>query len=332
VASAETQLSLEDIKNVAAPHTRSSPRKRGPRPSATSCATAIAASVALTLLQTQRAGAETPVECGYCPAIVSQARTDAERRAEPAMCYALVGALGELEAYRSAFDKRPLYINLFPVIYWTITDIEFRRISEGAFAHPFEKLTELVDFFDAFEVNRLRWDTTGAAEPHWQAHYLLARDADRDFGAIGQGAASDTPSAVDAVLSSAIAAHIKFDLPRAIRASFAQRLDPSLTEADLHDDYLKTDATFAAAAGPSAAELFAAVTAKSTWNKRLLDTVGADWMADLIASKTDAVLAMRRQAWAAAVGDAPLPTGDAPQPSGDHARLEAEGRAACAVS
>ncbi len=296
------------------------------------CGAAALGAVALSGAGGAHAAVPAEPACAACPAIVAQARTDAERPAASALCERLVGGLVELGRYRAAFDERPRYIDLFPTIYWNITEATVRDAAAGRFAHPIAAVADMAAFLDAYEVNRARWDADGTAEPHWAAHYRLAADADRDFAAIGQGAASETPDAVEAVLGSAIRAHVAYDLPRALRATFQARLDPSLSEADLHTDFLRIDTSIEAAQQPSEVEISAAIAAASTWDKRLMAWAGADWMRALIIRETHSVLEMRRDAWRAAFADASLPTGDAPQPRGDAARLEAEGRAACAAA
>jgi hypothetical protein len=271
-----------------------------------------------------------PAECAFCPTVAAQAGGGAAGQLGDQLCFALVGALGELDVHRQAFHRRPRYIDLFPTVYWNVTEIDFARLAHGEFAHPVDKLEELVVFFDAYKANRLSWETTGKAEPHWLKHYKLAAQADQDFGAIGQGSAFDTPDAVQHALGSAVSAHVDYDLPRAIRAAFEVRQDRSLTFADLAGDYARTDATIDASAATTA-EIFAAIKATSTWKPELLYPASNHWLAQMVEDNNATVIRIRRRAWAVAAGPGPLPTRDAAQPVGDHAALEREGREACAA-
>jgi hypothetical protein len=287
------------------------------------------ACAAATLAAATSAEAERDPACAACPAIIAEARAGAERAAAPGLCARLVGELVELGRYRAAFDAKPRYIDVFPAIYWQITEATVSDAGAGRFAHPIAVVQDVTAFLDAYETNRARWDAAGAAEAHWATHFRLAADADRQFGAIGQGAASETPDAVAAVLDAAIRAHVAFDLPRALRASFRSRFDPTLTEPELKTDFARIDASIEAAQAPSAAEIYAAVAKTSSWDQRLLAGPGTEWMGSMVAGEAHSVLTMRAAAWRAAFADAPLPTGDTPQPAVDASTLEAEGRAAC---
>lgn len=287
------------------------------------------AALALAMAPRARADAPTPAaQCGYCPAIVAQVAGDADRAAARLRCDALIGQQRELGATRDAFLARPRYVDLFPTIYWRVTEIDFQRLAAGDFAHPIETMDEVLAFYDAYRFNRLAWETGGTPEPHWARAYALAAEADEDFGAIGQGSVSDTPDAVRAVLLAAMSAHIDDDLPRVIRGTFAPRPGRVSDPDRLWPDYLATDATINAAMA-DAAEIYRAIQATSTWRKALLGDENLALMRDALADTNRQVLAMRHRAWSVAVAGGPLPTGDAPQPPGNLEALALKGRQAC---
>ena len=60
-----------------------------------------------------------------------------------------LGALGELDRYRTAYDQKPDYLNLFPMVYWHTTSLELRCAIGGGFDHPLQKLRQLLVFYDA---------------------------------------------------------------------------------------------------------------------------------------------------------------------------------------
>jgi hypothetical protein len=174
------------------------------------------------------------------------------------------------------------------------------------------------------------FDEGRPVESHWKRHYDLAAEAEADFGAIGEGSAFDTPDAVSGVLSSAIEAHVDFDLARAIRASRERRFHPALTDADLAADFAKVDAQ--QASDLAGREIFEVVRATSKWNRRLLSKTAFRWMNRMVKSNTDGVVEGRMKAWKIAVEGGPLPTGELPQPDWDHAALLARGQRTCQPS
>jgi hypothetical protein len=266
--------------------------------------------------------------CGLCPAIVAQVAGEADQALALTDCLALVGQQAELGGLRAAFLARPRYSDLFPTIYWHVTDIDFRRLAAGDFALPIETMDEVLAFYDAYQVNRLAWETGGAMEPHWARAYRLAEAADEDFGAIGQGSVMDTPEAVRTVLLAAMSAHIDYDLPRVIRGTFQPRPGRVWEPDQLQADFFATDATINASMA-SAGEIFAAIQATSTWRKSLLGDANLDLMRDVLAETNQQVLDMRHRAWEVARAPGPLPTGAAPQPPSGRNRLAALGRSLC---
>lgn len=269
-----------------------------------------------------------PDDCGYCPAIVAQLGDGQARSAGLAACEALVGQQVELGAYRSAFLIRPRYVDLFPTIYWHVTEIDFRRLAAGDFRHPLETMDEVLAFYDAYKVNRIAWETGGRPEPHWSKAYGLAQEADADFGAIGQGSVVDTPQAVRDVLAAAMTAHIAYDLPRAVRETFKPTPGRVSEPAELKDDFFATDQTINASMA-SAGEIYHAIQTTSTWRKDLLGDSNLAVMANGFAEANALVLNLRHRAWDVAVAGGELPTGAAAQPRTDRDQLRAKGRGVC---
>lgn len=290
------------------------------------------AAIALALGGEVRAQPATPApECGLCPAIVAQVSGEVDQAIALIDCQALIGQQVELGVLRAAFLARPRYSDLFPTIYWHVTEVDFRRLAAGDFAHPIETMDEVLAFYDAYRVNRIAWETGGTMEPHWARAYALAEEADADFGAIGQGSVSDTPDAVRSVLLAAMSAHIDDDLPRVIRGTFQPRPGRVSDPRALRADFFATDATINAAMD-SAGEIYRAIQNTSTWRKSLLGDDNIALMRDALAETNALVLTMRHKAWEVAVAGGPLPTGEAPQPPSAREDLAAKGRAACPVT
>lgn len=289
------------------------------------------AGLLLALVLGRAAFAQAPApapECGLCPAIVAQVEGEADKALALVDCQALIGQQVELGALRANFLARPRYSDLFPTVYWHVTEIDFRRLAQGDFAHPIETMDEVLAFYDAYRVNRLAWETGGAMEPHWARAYALAAEADADFGAIGQGSVSDTPDAVRTVLLAAMTAHIEYDLPRVVRGTFQPRPGRVSDPAALKADFFATDATIDASMA-SAGEIYRAIQTTSTWRRSLLADDNLGLMRDALAEANGVVIDLRHRAWDVAVGPGALPTGTAPQPPSDRERLAAKGRAAC---
>jgi hypothetical protein len=255
--------------------------------------------------------------CGIVPTLAP-----ADRKEALALCHMMVGARGELDRYRAAYDRQPDYLNLFPMVYWHTTSVELQRLAVGGFQHPLPKLRQLLIFYDAYRANRDQWEATGTAEPHWQRHFRAARSADLTYTRIAQ--VVPAAAAIKQVLMSGFSAHIDYDLPRALRDSFGRCA--GATPAQLQQDYFDTAPTLLAASTSATSQLM-----------RGIRKVGGPLVTRLASVLAPAavqqfhaeVMRMRNNAWRLAASDRALPTGGTPSPSTDHVRLEELGLSTC---
>jgi hypothetical protein len=278
------------------------------------------------------AAAETPAaldNCRFCVELSRQFKEPAEQAVSLELCHILSGALHQLGDRRAAFLRHPRYIDLFPLGYWQVTRIELQRLHDGDFAHPIEKMQQMLMYLDAYHRNRERWLAAHAGEFHWQRHFRAAMVADLETRGVGFGMVLDTPRLIERVLGLANSAHVEFDFPRAIRDSFAQRYHPALSADQLHPDFVKTNATLRAATASSSAEIFAAVGRRAVWRPVLISTVAVGWWDRMVAAMSGWVIERRAAAWETAFGVRPLPTGEEPSPLTDHAWLAQIGRQYC---
>ncbi len=270
-----------------------------------------------------------PADSGdFCACMATRALPAADRQAGLKLLHTMVGALHELGRYRADFDSRRRYIDLFPMVYWHTTSIELRRLAEGEFVYPLEKLRQLLIFYDAYKVNRDRWDATATAEGHWQRHFLAAAAADLEFGGVARGRALETPAAIKHVLMSGFSAHIDYDLPRTLRQSFRLSNGQTLASFELRRDFLSTAVTLRAASKSASNQVTKAVRRISSWGP-LLRVVASLLAPQTIEQLYSAVIKMRNDAWTLAASGAPVPTGSVPSPVSDHSQLEHQGVVAC---
>ncbi|MSP00364.1 MAG: hypothetical protein EXR07_04830 [Acetobacteraceae bacterium] len=286
----------------------------------------------LTAVLTQQGpAAAQPVQTASCAAcaFVAARSSPGEEAVARALCARTLGVLDALGRWRDSFLAAPHYTELFSVIYWHITRSEMQAIAEGRYAHPLEILRQIDAFFDAYAWNRTRFEAGLSPEPHWLAHFSATAEADRAFGQVGRGMAFDTPDMVQQVIALGMVAHIEFDLPRSLRHAFTARRDPGVTVERMAADFRAADEIFAIAIAAMAADINTAVSATSDWDPALLRPEVMRWFGDILARQRTEALRLRHGAWAAAVGNAPLPTGNAPHPPpGPRPPVDCQGDAA----
>lgn len=171
--------------------------------------------------------------------LLAKAVSPAEKAELKKHYYTMVAMVWELHNYRQKFLEKGDMINLFPTAYYHTTIIEMKAIAAGSFIYPIEKLKQMMAFFDAYRVNRVNWDNglTDQVEPHWQEHFRYAESDDAQSNLFC--------TRVAYVLGSAIVAHVKYDLPRAINYAFNNRYDKRITQGSiLIKDFLATDQVF----------------------------------------------------------------------------------------
>jgi hypothetical protein len=149
----------------------------------------------------------------------------------------LLGIVSDLSAYRDQFLKDGSLINLFPTAYYHTTKNEMLKILSGAYKYPNEKMLQMISFYDAYKFNRENWDNQNKekVEKHWKEHFEFATsDQGLNLGCAKPGQ----------VLATAIVAHVKVDLARAIRYAYRNDQTSSAIPSSLVCDFLGSNDLF----------------------------------------------------------------------------------------
>jgi hypothetical protein len=195
--------------------------------------------------------------------------------------YELLGATEKLNKYRNIFlANESSLIDLFPTAYYNTTIEELRRIQNGDFRHPIEKLEQMQAFFDAYIINRENWDNglKNQVEPHWAEHFKIAEE-------INKNKLKPYPIKVQTVLNSGIDAHVGNDLARAIRYAVENRSNKIILTADLKREFNDTKSTLLASGRRTTRDIF---------SRSMSCIVQAG---DSIMGVTEKVFALRNAAW-----------------------------------
>ena len=214
----------------------------------------------------------------------------------------LRGAAFKLDEYRKPFLKDGKnFMGVFPAFYYNVTAEELKRIANGDFQYPKEKMEQMVAFFEAYEINRKNWDSGNrtAVEPHWKEHFELAENKDAGeqfsetsyFNFVGKYQLYVRWSlAVQKILSTGADAHVKHDLARALRYSLENR-DGNASIEDLKKEFDCTEITLKSAGDKTLADIF----------RNTPVELAANFVDRIILGTTEAVLSQRRQAWEDAI-------------------------------
>lgn len=145
------------------------------------------------------------------------------------------GILEELAKHREHFLATGDAVDLFPLPYFHSTKAEFDRAISGESLIPEITLDLIIAFYEAYEMNRMRFDSGGAesVEKHWKRYYRGAVAANRSH--------TKSEAAIAAILLDGVDAHIVYDLPRAIRSIVSTSPKPL---AQLKLEYDKMDMLF----------------------------------------------------------------------------------------
>ena len=272
-----------------------------------------------------------------CDRIAEQSSSSTDYNESIQLCQMVLGAATELGSYRTAFLKNFNFVNLFPTVYFDITQQELLNLANGEFSYPIEKMQQMLAFFDAYKFNRNAWNSGEVPEPHWQTYYQAATIADQDLVNLTLLSELSSPSPVDIdnVLIDGILAHVKYDLPRALRYSFANEFQ-NVTIDNLYPDFIATNQTFYDAAPAIASDINNAAFGP------LISSSITRWAVSVVEAavaycynNTGVVIVLRQQAWNDAfnvVGNVLLDVDGsvlAPQPITDHEILQTEGEAVC---
>ena len=169
-------------------------------------------------------------------ALIGQATDDDDSLLRAGLYLRALGVLAELKAYRSQFLLAGSLINLFPTAYYHVTLEEINKIGMGNYCYPVERLQQMLVFYNAYKVNRNAWDAgnVSAVESHWINHFRFADHSKISFFCCK----------ASVVLASGIDAHIKYDLPRALRFAFS--LSPTTPDL-LFDEFKSCNCLFESA-------------------------------------------------------------------------------------
>lgn len=250
---------------------------------------------------------------------INRGKTPQEKQLREDLFLKMVGALELLAGYRKSFLTKGGLIDLFPTAYYHTTLAEMKNIVDehSTYKYPIEKMHQMLAFFDAYQDNRLLWGASkkGLVEEHWRIHFDQAESTlynDINPACLGIGV----------VLGSGIDAHVKYDLPRAIRYAYENRSNQSLSKQALEYDFNQTDEIF-----PKTNEKTKIDIAYIRNCSKYMQDIGEDIFAKelgLFNSDGD-VVDMRRDAWDEAYSGQPIKGKNGnnlkPQPLTDHNKL-----------
>lgn len=148
-----------------------------------------------------------PKLCNY-QALLDRASTPDECALRKELYTKLLGIATELGAYRRMYVQTGDLINLFPTVYYHMTVIEMNNIRKGQIKYSVDKMRQMIYFFDAYQFNRVQNDS--GREEHWRRH----------FAEVSEAGSYDFCQSFRKVMTSAIRAHVRFDLARAIRHAY----------------------------------------------------------------------------------------------------------------
>lgn len=162
--------------------------------------------------------------------------SDIEKKEREKVILELVGVIQELNIYRQSFLASMNLVDLFPTAYYHTTLSEYYCIVQGEYIYPKAKVKQLIAFYEAYKFNRQNWDkgNKNLVEYHWKKHFEYAESKKID------PLKHELCGEIGCVLTTGIWAHVKYDLPRAIRST----IDHNLNSDYLYQDFKKTDNIF----------------------------------------------------------------------------------------
>ncbi|WP_298139670.1 VWA domain-containing protein [Flavobacterium sp.] len=182
--------------------------------------------------------------CDYSR-LIDGTTIDSEKKEREDYYLKMLGILTELKTYRSSFLADGKLVNLFPTVYYHTTWLEVNRIRKNMFDYPTEKMRQMLYFYDSYKYNRIKYDSGSICEPHWQKHFDEVNAANNSN--IISNINSHTCNSIRLVINSAIRAHVKFDLARAIRHAYDNRSNTNISPEMLESDFLSTETIFSEA-------------------------------------------------------------------------------------
>ena len=175
--------------------------------------------------------------CEYS-GLLAGAKDETDRKEREEIYSKLLGILDELSDYRSQYRTHGKPVNLFPSVYYHMTALEIDRIRIGEFIYPTEKMRQMLYFYDSYKFNRQEYDTKKVAkEEHWKRHFKEVEDYGFNIAC----------QSIRKTINSAIRAHVRFDLARAIRHAFDNGGNSSAIATQLKGEFLTTNSIFSEA-------------------------------------------------------------------------------------
>lgn len=201
--------------------------------------------------------------------VLNRISTDAEKKAFLSSFSILRDISSDLLKFRNQFLADGNFINLFPTAYYYTTIDELQEIAAGKYQYPVEKMKQMIAFYDAYAFNRTRWDAgmRDAVEVHWREHFRFAESSSTQLNLFCMK--------VGQVLATAVTAHVKYDLPRALRYAFQHRFNTAIMKDDpgLWKDFLATNAIFTASMRQTIADV---AKARTGCAEKIMSWIAAD--------------------------------------------------------
>lgn len=203
-----------------------------------------------------------------------------------------LGVLFDLAIYRSLAVKSlsAVPMNIFPTAYFHTTFSELRRIQQGKFKYPVDKMKQMLAFYEAYKKNRIEWENTGKCyDDYWNEHF----EKTQHF----------TPIALYLLMEIgdvAVNAHVNYDLPRAIRYAADGAYPNKLTRAEYRsqrfDEFNSTDDIFYSSA----------MLARKDIISKYIDKLGELLSETDVIKGVSNVMKTRKIAWAKGLSEEPL--------------------------
>ena len=261
--------------------------------------------------------------CNY-ESFLNKATTNEERVVREDLYLKLIGIIESLGGYRQKFLRQGNLIDLFPTAYYHTTLSETLKIVDNKYHLPIEKINQLIAFYDAYQRNRLYWDSgkKQLVELHWEKHFYEASSGLSDVNFACSGIAS--------VLESAIEAHVIYDLPRALRYAFDNRRNKGIRPKDLLPEFEATNKIFSSTNQKTKSDI-ASILNCAVWWQDVGEAIFGRFY------KTDGdVIKLRKDAWNLAFTPLPINGLDnselLSQPFTNHLELLNKGKSICRTS
>jgi hypothetical protein len=165
-----------------------------------------------------------------CEVVRSFGHTDAEKSELQKDYWAMLGIMDDLARYRQSYIKSEKLIDAFPTAYYDDVQLQCLEIQSGAMVYPDERMKQIKAVYNAYKSSRNFWvnGKKSKVEPQWHAHFSFCESARMDC------------AATMLAISGGLVAQYRFDLPRALWASYKERFQKNLVYDDkkYREDFL----------------------------------------------------------------------------------------------